>query len=204
MTEYKGALFIAVVGATIALAVYPMLDRVEGIHGDPAASPAPAPAAPTFPPSGTTSPPATPGLPEQSNDTDADVAENTARQGLAVAFTWYPGIDTNANDAYTRARPWLTSSLAARMLVAAHTERGPSVQWGQWASEKARVVADVSIGCSGCPPDTDTVIHRVAAIQQTAIAADHTEPVDPDTTVWVTVTKDNGDSGRWFIDDIHY
>ncbi|EME56013.1 hypothetical protein G352_22406 [Rhodococcus ruber BKS 20-38] len=65
-------------------------------------------------------------------------------------------------------------------------------------------MAEVSIGCSGCPPDTDTVIYRVATIQQTAIAADHAEPVDPDITVWVTVTKDNGDSGRWFIDDIHY
>ncbi|MBC2592467.1 hypothetical protein H0B42_29135 [Rhodococcus aetherivorans] len=118
-----------------------------------------------------------------------------------MAFTWYPAIDTNANDALVRARPWLSRSLAERMLVDARTERGPSVQWGQWATEGSRIIADVSLGCSGCPPDSSTVIRRVATIRQTAVTADHTESVDPDLTVWVTLTKD---VDRWLIDEIRF
>lgn len=72
---------------------------------------------------------------------------------------------------------------------------------GQWASKGTKVVADVSIGCSGCPPDSSTALRRVATIRQTAITADRTEAVDSDITVWVTLTK-NVD--QWLIDEIHY
>lgn len=126
-------------------------------------------------------------------------AEEAARQGLTVAFTWYPATDATQNDAYGRARNWLTDKLADRMIIDATTERGPSVQWAQWAQEQAKVIADVSIGCSGCPEDTDTVVQRVAAIKQTAIAGSSTDTVKPDTNVWVTVVR-QGD--RWLIDDI--
>lgn len=128
-------------------------------------------------------------------------AEEAARQGLTVAFTWYPATDATQNDAYGRARNWLTDKLADRMIIDATTERGPSVQWAQWAQDQAKVIADVSIGCSGCPEDTDTVVQRVATIKQTAIAGSSTDTVKPDTTVWVTVVR-QGD--RWLIDDIRY
>ncbi|MDH6284522.1 hypothetical protein [Prescottella agglutinans] len=128
-------------------------------------------------------------------------AEEAARQGLTVAFTWYPATDATQNDAYGRARNWLTDKLADRMIIDATTERGPSVQWAQWAQDQAKVIADVNIGCSGCPEDTDTVVQRVATIKQTAIAGSRTDTVKPDTTVWVTVVR-QGD--RWLIDDIRY
>ncbi|MFD6677285.1 hypothetical protein ACFWDA_23350 [Rhodococcus zopfii] len=131
----------------------------------------------------------------------AGAAEEAARQGLTVAFTWYPATDATQNDAYGRARTWLTSALADRMIVDASTERGPGVQWGEWAQQGARVIADVSIECSGCPEDTDTVVHRVATIKQTAVAGATTDTVKPDTTVWVTIVRE-GD--RWLIDDIRY
>ncbi|WP_175272140.1 hypothetical protein [Prescottella equi] len=128
-------------------------------------------------------------------------AEEAARQGLTVAFIWYPATDATQNDAYGRARNWLTDKLADRMIIDATSERGPSVQWAQWAQDQAKVIADVSIGCSGCPADTDTVVQRVATIKQTAIAGNSTDTVKPDTTVWVTVVR-QGD--RWRIDDIRY
>lgn len=131
----------------------------------------------------------------------ARAAEDAARQGLTVAFTWYPATDATQNDAYGRARNWLTGKLADRMLVDARTERGQGVQWDEWAQEGAKVIADVSVECSGCPADTDTVVQRVATIKQTAIAGGSTDTVTPDTTVWVTVVR-NGD--RWLIDDIRY
>ena len=127
--------------------------------------------------------------------------EEATRQGLTVAFTWYPASDATQNDAYGRARNWLTEKLADRMIIEATTERGPSIQWAQWAQEQAKVIADVSIECSGCPADTDAVVQRVATIKQTAIAGSRTDTVTPDTTVWVTVVR-QGD--RWLIDDIRY
>ena len=133
-------------------------------------------------------------------DLDTEVAENIARQALSVAFTWYPATDRSSTDGYMRARKWFTDTLAQTLLVDTHTERGPGAQWNQWASDNAKVVADVTLGCSGCPPDTDTLIHRVASIHQTAITENETSTV-PDTTVWVTLTK-GGD--QWLLDTIHY
>lgn len=128
-------------------------------------------------------------------------AEEAALQGLSVAFTWYPAIDATQNDAYSRARKWLTDNLAERMDLEANTVRPPSIRWDRWAQQQAKILADVTIGCSGCPPDTDTVVRRVATIKQTAIVGNTTGTVTPDTTVWVTVVR-NGD--RWLIDDICY
>lgn len=131
----------------------------------------------------------------------AQAAEDVARQGLTVVFTWYPATDSTPNDAYGRARDSLTDPLAERMIVDARTERGPGIQWAQWAGQQAKVIADVSIECSGCPDDTDTVVHRVATIKQTVVSSNGTDTVDPDTTVWVTIVRE-GD--RWLIDEIRY
>lgn len=151
-------------------------------------------------------PPATPMAPPADVEnvappTASRAAEETARQGLTVAFTWYPAIDATQNDAYGRARTWLTAALADRMIVDASTERGPGVQWGEWAQQEAKVIADVSVECSGCPEDTDTVLHRVATIKQSAVAGNSTETIKPDTTVWVTIVREDD---RWLIDAIRY
>ncbi|KLL96122.1 hypothetical protein NJ76_18960 [Rhodococcus sp. IITR03] len=144
------------------------------------------------------SPPAT-AAPTPSPATQA--AEDAARKGLTVVFSWYPATDRTQNDAYGRARHWLTDSLAQRMSVDAPTERGPSVQWAHWGEQQTKVIADVSIQCSGCPEDTDTVIRRVATIKQTAVSDSGTETVQPDTTVWVTIVHVDD---RWLIDEIRY
>jgi hypothetical protein len=131
----------------------------------------------------------------------AQAAEDAAKKGLTVVFTWYPATDSTQNDAYARARDWLTDSFAQRMIVDARTERGSGVQWAHWAEQQAKIIADVGIECSGCPEDTDTVIHRVATIKQTAVSDSGTNTVEPDTTVWVTIVRE-GD--RWLIDEIRY
>jgi hypothetical protein len=136
-----------------------------------------------------------------TEDPDTERAENIARQALSVTFTWYPATDRSSTDGYTRAREWFTDTLAQTLFVDTHTERGAGAQWNQWASDNAKVVADVTLGCSGCPPDTDTLIHRVASIHQTAIAENGTSAVTTDTTVWVTLTKGGG---QWLLDTIHY
>ena len=190
--------FLAVVvllGALVAILVYacrPNGEDPQTLPAETSTTSAPAPSitvAPVPPPTAATPAPG------------AAAAEEAARQALAVAFTWYPATDQSPNDGFIRARQWLTDSLASQVAVPVTTERGPGVQWGQWATANAKVVADVMIGCSGCPPDTDTLIHRVATIHQTAITDDNAVPVAPDTTVWVTLTK-AGDS--WLIDTIRY
>ena len=151
-----------------------------------AAQPSPRPAPP-------------PVVPAASADNLA--AQDAARQGLAVAYTWYPRTDSGPRDAFVRARPWLSPALAQRMLTDAHTARGPGLSWDRWAGEGAEITAKVQIGCSGCPPDTGTLIHRVATIHQTAITRDHTVTVEPDTVVWVIMAKVGE---KWLIDTIEY
>lgn len=134
-------------------------------------------------------------------DPDMEAVDNIARQALSVAFTWYPATDRSPTDGYARAREWFTDTLAQTLLVDTHTERGPGAQWNLWASGNAKVVADVTVGCSGCPPDTDALVRRVATIRQTVITGDATNLVVPETTVWVTLSKE---VDQWRIDTIQY
>lgn len=184
----------AILGVVVAVLVY----AFRTTRDDPQTAVPETSAAPV-PTSTTTAPPPRPPTSERSPD--ASAAEDIARQALTVAFTWYPSTDNSPSDGFMRARQWLTENLAAQIAVPVTTERGPGVQWGQWAAKNTKVIADVTIGCSGCPPDTDTLIHRVATIEQTAVTGDDAVPVDPDTTVWVTLSK-AGNS--WLIDTVRY
>ncbi len=191
-----GVLAVVVVG----LVAYSCVSRQDEVEGSATAgsttTSSPAPTAPT------TTAVSSPSAAEITTPSAAaQAAEDIARQALTVAFTWYPATDATQNDAYGRAREWLTESLAERMVVDARTERGPGVQWAQWADQQAKVIADVSIECSGCPEDTDTVVQRVATIKQTAVSGSDTDTVEPDTTVWVTIVREDD---RWLIDEIRY
>ncbi|MBP1054000.1 hypothetical protein J6397_27970 [Rhodococcus qingshengii] len=180
--------------AVIGVLAYSFLARTDGEESTEAVPPATS--------ASTTTPVAPPAEAEiEVEQPAAQGADEAARQGLTVVFTWYPATDATPNDAYGRARNWLTDNLAGRMNVDARTERGPGIQWAQWGQDQAKVIADVTVGCSGCPEDTDTVVQRVATIKQTAVTETGTDTVKPDTTVWVTVVRE-GD--RWLIDDIRY
>ncbi|MFD9664354.1 hypothetical protein ACFWAY_22450 [Rhodococcus sp. NPDC059968] len=187
---------VVLVVAVIGFLAYTYLSRTNDDEDSASVAASTTTRAPTTTPAMPLADVETADLPTASRD-----AEEAARQGLTVAFTWYPATDTTQNDAYGRARNWLTGKLADRMIIDARTERGPGVQWDEWAQQQAKVIADVSVECSGCPEDTDTAVHRVATIKQTAVAGSKTDTVKPDTTVWVTVVRE-GD--HWLIDDIRY
>ncbi|QHE73473.1 hypothetical protein [Rhodococcus sp. WAY2] len=127
--------------------------------------------------------------------------EEVARQAMTVTFTWAPATDESPTSGFRRATEWFTPALAARLASDVRNERGPSLQWQQWISDNARVIADVAIGCSGCPPDTDATAHRVATITQTAVIGDTPHTVEPEITVWLTLTEADG---RWLIDNLTY
>ncbi|MDV6270967.1 hypothetical protein [Rhodococcus globerulus] len=196
MSSARKLVLLAVAAAIVAGLVYLFSDFQSEDTGT--AAPAPSSATPST--VTTTTATSSPVIDVPSNP-DTDAAEDTVRQALSVAFTWYPATDRSPTDAYARARNWFTESLAESLLVDVHTERGPGAQWGQWASDNAKIVADVNVGCSGCPPDTDSLIHRVASIHQTSIIGDKSTAITPDTTVWVTLTKD---SDQWLLDSIRY
>lgn len=132
---------------------------------------------------------------------DTTSPEYIARQAMTVAFTWTPGTDARPADGFRRAAQWFTPELADRLTADVRTDKGPGLQWERWSETNARIIAEVMIGCSGCPPDTDTSVHRVASISQTAVTGDTSSAVEPDTTVWLTLTNT---SGLWLIDTLTY
>lgn len=202
-------LTIAAAAAAVGVLAYLLLDTssnepdVPAPPTPPAAAPSPTPnpsRQPTHPPTSTP----TPGTPSNPTDQshEEQTAEDSAQKGLTAIFTWYPAADSSPTVGYQRAREWVTDALAQRMGTQATTARGPGLQWEQWAAAGTQVIAtDVRLECSGCPPDTDMQIQRVATIQQAAITDGETESVTPKTVVWITMVK-QGD--RWLIDAVDY
>ncbi|MFI7166921.1 hypothetical protein ACIBM3_31150 [Rhodococcus erythropolis] len=133
--------------------------------------------------------------------TDSDLAEDAARQAMTAMWSWQPAVDASTADGLTRAWPWFSDSLVASTLSTAKPERGPGWQWEQWRSEGTRVLADVSIGCSGCPPDEPDRISRVATIHQTAIKTDGTSKPGDTVTIWLTMTRE---PAGWRVNELHY
>uniref|UniRef100_UPI003F490876 hypothetical protein n=1 Tax=Nocardia suismassiliense TaxID=2077092 RepID=UPI003F490876 len=163
-------------------------------------APGPSPSATTGATSPTqqASPPTTSGLAEQAPLSP----EDAGRQGLAAAFTWNPATDASPTTAFARAKPWLTEAMAQRTMIDARTQRGPGIQWERWAGDGTQVVVtDIQLDCSGCPPDTDSQVHRVATIRQVAVTGDRQDAVEPDTVVWVSMIRTGN---RWLIDSIEY
>lgn len=132
---------------------------------------------------------------------DTTSPEYVARQAMTVAFTWTPGTDARPADGFRRAAQWFTPELSSHLTADVRTDKGPGLQWDRWSETDARIIAEVMVGCSGCPPDSDTSVHRVASISQTAVTGDTSSAVEPDTTVWLTLTNT---SGRWLIDTLSY
>lgn len=154
--------------------------------------------------SGTLSPEVTtPLVPTDDNTpkTDSDLAEDAARQAMTAMWSWQPAVDASSAEGLTRARPWFSDSLVASTLSTAAPERGPGWQWEQWRTEGTRVSADVSIGCSGCPPDEPDRISRVATIHQTAIKTDGTSKPGDTVTIWLTMTRE---PAGWRVNELHY
>lgn len=124
-----------------------------------------------------------------------------AAQAMTIAHTWAPGLDTGPNDAFRRAAEYFTPRLTDLIATNTGTDVPPSLQWENWATEHARIIADTTIGCSGCPPDTPDTAHRVATITQTATTETTTMRGEPETTIWLTLI--HTDTG-WLIDELRY
>ncbi|MFI7666184.1 hypothetical protein [Nocardia sp. NPDC049526] len=138
--------------------------------------------------------------PSGSDDKPADkTAIETITSGLQTMFTWHPGADTSRLDAFRRATPWLTDKFAATSTTT--SERGPGVQWDQWARARSTVEATVLILGTEHGADTDQRIDRLAMITQDVKAPGGTVVDSIDLTAKVTLQR----SGRdWRIDSVEF
>jgi hypothetical protein len=196
--KLKAVVLAVLIGALVALSTYSCQSTDEPTAVDNQAS-STATAAPTSttPATTTTQTPASTG-----EKTDTDLAEDAARQALTAMWSWQPATDTSSADALARARPWFTDDLAATTTSTEQPERGPGWQWDQWRTDKARIVADVTLGCSGCPPDEADRIYRVATITQTVVTPDGTvTALDEPITMWIKVIRQ---SNTWRVAEFHY
>jgi hypothetical protein len=127
------------------------------------------------------------------DDSGADVIVTT----LDTIFTWYPGKDESTRDAYQRASPYMTESLAA--LANSGEPMQQTAQWVDWAERKATVTAETFVVAGEHPPDTPDRVIREAVITQTV-----TDPAGAKATLSplnAHVTAIRTDAG-WRVSDI--
>ncbi|MEV0292360.1 hypothetical protein [Nocardia sp. NPDC050710] len=129
---------------------------------------------------------------------DAEAIE-TIRTGLQTMYTWRPGVDKDRQDAYRRARPWLTDELASA--PANTTARGPGLQWDEWARQGYTVDATVLVMGTEHGADTKERIDRLVLITQNVKAPDGAVKETIDLTARVYVDKT---PVGWRIDSIEF
>lgn len=139
--------------------------------------------------------------PQTGHDVEpADKAAiETITSGLQAMFTWHPGPDTSRRDAFRRATPWLSDNFAATATTT--SDRGPGVQWDEWARTRATVEATVLILGTEHGADTDQRIDRLAMITQDVKAPNGTVIDSIDLTAKVTLQRADG---GWRIDSIEF
>jgi len=70
------------------------------------------------------------------------------QSAVQTLFSWQPGVDDSPVDAFDRARPLMSVSLAAQELSLTTADAG--TQWQQWASDVTDTTFDVG-GLADCP-----------------------------------------------------
>lgn len=116
---------------------------------------------------------------------------------LETIFTWYPATDTSSADAFTRAVPYLTPTLAEQ--ADSRSERGPGLRWQQWADAGAQVRAYAAVVAAEHEPDTDTHVHRLVMVTQ-EVTADGAE-LEPPMNLTVRASAVSTPQG-WRVDTL--
>jgi hypothetical protein len=116
---------------------------------------------------------------------------------VQTLFSWQPGADASPVDAFDRARPLMSASLAAQEVALTTAEAGS--QWQQWAYDRTIITASAEILPDEHPEDTADSARRVVAVTQT-IADPGPSPQDGvHFTLWVTAVKTHD---GWRVDSI--
>ena len=119
------------------------------------------------------------------------------QSAVQTLFSWRPGVDDSPVDAFDRARPLMSVSLAAQELSLTTADAG--TQWQQWASNRTIITAEAEILPDEHPIDTPDTVRRVVAVTLT-IANPAPAPQDAiHFTMWVTAV--NTPDG-WRVDSV--
>ncbi|WP_433522254.1 hypothetical protein ACQPZ2_34555 [Nocardia pseudovaccinii] len=121
------------------------------------------------------------------------------RNGFSTMFGWRPQSDNSPDDAYARARPYLTDQLGARARET--TSGGSKTQWKAWADAKAKVEVTVQVTTDEHPADQSARIDRVVLIGQTITDAAAKPIENIEITVWATVVQTEQ---GWRIHAMHF
>ncbi|WP_181719227.1 hypothetical protein [Nocardia gipuzkoensis] len=130
-----------------------------------------------------------PGLPLPAPLGAAETADPhvVLRAAFTTMFGWRPATDSSPDDAYARARPYLTDELGAR--ARDRTEGGSKTQWNAWAKAGATVRVAVDVSTDEHPPDQPGRVDRVVLINQT-VTDPAGRPIDTiDLTAWATLIE---------------
>lgn len=132
-----------------------------------------------------------------SASVDQNNPESVMKGALQTMFSWQPGRDESPADAFVRAKPLLSTSLASQQPDLAGPKAGS--QWHQWASDRAIITATAEIVTDEHPPNTADKQFRVVALNQKIGTPTMGVNDEINSTVWVTaVATPNG----WRVDSI--
>jgi hypothetical protein len=136
-----------------------------------------------------------------ADSVDRNNDEAVIKRVVETMFTWNPGKEASPTDAFNRARPLMSATLAAQQPDFGGPQAGS--QWHQWAYDRANITATADIVSDEHPPDTADKHYRVVAIKQkingATVGAGDATGDEINATVWVTAvyTPDG-----WRVDSI--
>lgn len=133
--------------------------------------------------------------------TGADLGDpnQVIANAMATMFTWNPARDSSADIAFQRASVYMSGDLAAQSKTVAPP--GPGSQWDQWRTSGAQIGAKVYFVADETPPNSDSEVHRVVVIVQSALTADNRLIDEIRHTAWVTANKSNN---GWRVTGIQF
>lgn len=137
--------------------------------------------------------------PSWDSNVDRSNPDAVIATALETMFTWKPAEEQSSSVAYKRAGIYLSNELASQGDDV--PPPGDDSQWSQWRAEGVSVAAKAYFVADETPPDSDSEIHRVVVVIQSATTQDNRLVDEIRHTVWVTAKKyDDG----WLVTSIKF
>jgi hypothetical protein len=130
---------------------------------------------------------------------DLSNPDQVIANALQTMFTWNPTKEDSSEAAYRRATIYLAGDLAKQ--ADGTPSPGPGSQWALWRAAGANVTAKVYFVADETPPNTDTEVHRVVVVVQSATTPDGRLVSEIRHTAWVTAGKANN---GWRVTSIKF
>ena len=137
-------------------------------------------------------------LPVASTTTvDLSNPEQVISNALETMYTWNPTKEDSTKAAYQRASIYLAGRLNDQ--AGGSPPPGDGSQWQEWRAAGASIVAKAYLVADETPPNSDSEMHRVVVIVQSAKTGDGKLVDELRTTAWVTANKANN---AWRVTNI--